>query len=382
MWCTTGKQKSVSDEWGTTIKLTDKKNRVGLALVFKDHVLAFLKNDLVSPPTWTTTHAALLPSPPDFCSPKWGFLDSLAGWIRHRAESEDVDQNGLACNVIQGESTVFLGIDVYIVNELFFLAGKTLFSVLPSQPHLESRPVTAANRSGGVFESILHRLLRWCIPRVFKSLSDWTQRLKYQDWLHVYAKDRAQLPSRMAALVDLYFLFPFHTILDISSTGDILKPDLMDQPTFMRPEHYIPLLLEPEEMGGKSRPHCPIHTYSAKKQLWSITLFPHNSQGDSTIPCEITGEVCQHMLFSYIVTRTRNVAIGPLEYCGNAHLVHIGSAAVIAKELGIQKAGYDKAVSRKRAHEGDENQELEVGHVQPKKARLSADKHLVLATKN
>ncbi|KAJ7843775.1 hypothetical protein B0H14DRAFT_2585554 [Mycena olivaceomarginata] len=110
-----------------------------------------------------------------------------------------------------------------------------------------------------------------------------------------------------------------------------------------------------------------------------------------------------------------------LEYCGNGHLIHIGSAAVavpcygapslseyyairdlktralppvirgarrpemtdsIAKELRIQKAGYDKALSRKRAREGDENRESEVGPVRPKKARLSADRHLVLATKN
>jgi hypothetical protein len=32
------------------------------------------------------------------------------------------------------------------------------------------------------------------------------QRLKYQDWLHIYAKDRARLPPRMVALVDLYLV--------------------------------------------------------------------------------------------------------------------------------------------------------------------------------
>ncbi|KAJ7843774.1 hypothetical protein B0H14DRAFT_2585553 [Mycena olivaceomarginata] len=362
------------EEWETTIKLTDKKvqkNHVGLALVFKDHVFAFLTSDLVFQPTWRTTRAALPPSPPDFCDPEWAFLESLAGWIRHRAESDDVDQNGLTCNVIRGESTVFLGISVYTVNELFFLAG---LSPLLTEAEVFLNPSRTARFTGAYLEFLnrsrtgLKALLKPAIKNGYLAPTI-EQRPKYQDWLHVYAKDRARLPPRIAALVDLYLLFPFRTILDISSTGDILKPDLMDQPTFMRPEHYIPLLLEPNEMRAKSRPHLTVrYLVRLQVKLANISFSPTLSQG----PC--------------------NVAIGPLEYCGNGHLVHIGSAAVavpcygapslsgyyairdlktralppvirgarrpemtdsIAKELGIQKAGYDKALSWKRACEGD-----------------------------
>jgi hypothetical protein len=33
------------------------------------------------------------------------------------------------------------------------------------------------------------------------------QRLRYESWLHVYAKDRTCIPKRMAALVDEYNVF-------------------------------------------------------------------------------------------------------------------------------------------------------------------------------
>ncbi|KAF8168972.1 hypothetical protein K438DRAFT_242206 [Mycena galopus ATCC 62051] len=199
------------EEWETSIKLTDKnvqKNRVGLALVFKDHVLAFLTVDLVFQPTWTTTRAALPPSPPDFSSPQWAFLSLLADWIRRRAESNDADQNGLACDVIRGESTVFLGIGVYTVNELFFLAG---LSPLLTEAEVFLNPSRTARFAGAYLEFLnrsrtgLKALLKPAIKNSHLAPTV-EQRLKYQDWLHVYAKDRARVPLRMAALVDHYLL--------------------------------------------------------------------------------------------------------------------------------------------------------------------------------
>lgn len=35
------------------------------------------------------------------------------------------------------------------------------------------------------------------------------QRLKYKNWLHVYAKSRTKLPPRAATLVDSYNVWPF-----------------------------------------------------------------------------------------------------------------------------------------------------------------------------
>lgn len=50
---------------------------------------------------------------------------------------------------------------------------------------------------------------------------------------------------------------------------------------------------------------------------------------DSAVPYEIVGQDRKRMLFSYIVEKTQKVAIGPLEYCGNAHRVNIGSSFVL-----------------------------------------------------
>ncbi|KAF8156317.1 hypothetical protein K438DRAFT_2075885 [Mycena galopus ATCC 62051] len=158
-------------EWETPIKLTDKnvrKNRVGLALVFKAHVLAFLI----------------------------------------------VFQNDLACDVIRGESTVFLGIGVYTVNELFFLAG---LSPLLTEAEVFLNPSRTA-RFAGAYLELLNRSrtgLKYAIsfPALPKPViknghlaPTVEQRLKYQDWLHVYAKNRARVLLPMAALVDHYLL--------------------------------------------------------------------------------------------------------------------------------------------------------------------------------
>ncbi|KAJ6525972.1 hypothetical protein B0H19DRAFT_1197561 [Mycena capillaripes] len=110
--------------WESTIKLMDKKvrkARVGMALVFADYVLAFLSSDLVFQPTWAASREALPPSPADFHGSDWAFMSALAQWIASRA---DCDRNGLACDVIRSASDVFLGIGVYTVNEIFFLAGE------------------------------------------------------------------------------------------------------------------------------------------------------------------------------------------------------------------------------------------------------------------
>jgi hypothetical protein len=39
------------------------------------------------------------------------------------------------------------------------------------------------------------------------------QRLKYETWLHIYAKDRTCIPERMAQLVDTYNVFPIYSHL-------------------------------------------------------------------------------------------------------------------------------------------------------------------------
>ncbi|KAJ7187358.1 hypothetical protein C8R46DRAFT_1207309 [Mycena filopes] len=105
----------------------------------------------------------------------------------------------------------------------------------------------------------------------------------------------------------------------------------LDMPTFLRPDYYAPMLLEKAEFSSKSIPVRTIHTYRSDKQIWSITPPATNSQGmsgirDSADVTVVLGEERRCMLFSYIVKHTQKVAIGPLEYCGNAHRINIGSS--------------------------------------------------------
>ncbi|KAK6966925.1 hypothetical protein R3P38DRAFT_3151784, partial [Favolaschia claudopus] len=327
-------------DYESTIKFVHKKGvrraRVGLALVFEDHVLVFLSSDLVfQVPDQTpsqngrSSRSDLPPPPPDFYSPKWSFLADLAKWIRKRV---NCDRSGLACEVMRANNETFPGIGVYTVVELFFLAG---LSMQLTEAEVFTNPSRTA-RIALAYLQFLHR--------------SEPQRLKYLDWLHVYAKDRTRLPERMAFLAkivelsaeDLWIrdenttlydvfepsLVSVGTLSDESDPLTVLYADeeLLDSPTFLRPKHYSPLFLASSDASSLSLPRRHVYTYrGAKKQLWSITPFPTNSQGcsdthDKIVPTEITG-----------VPRR---CYWTLEYCGNAHLVRIGSSDVVVPCYG------------------------------------------------
>jgi len=120
---------------------------------------------------------------------------------------------------------------------------------------------------------------------------------------------------------------------------------LLESTTHLRPRHYQNLFVN---MSSKMLPHRPTYTYHADKQIWSIIpAFPTNSydklsdhlwyvsffiyytENDKIIwnsqpdIVHITGQEWNAMLFSHIVKNTRNVAIGPLEYCGNGRIVQM-----------------------------------------------------------
>ncbi|KAJ7649351.1 hypothetical protein DFH06DRAFT_1094851 [Mycena polygramma] len=468
-------------DWETTVKLTDKKVRkfcVGMALVFKDHVLSFQSADLVFQPTWTESRDALPPCPADFYSADWDFLRDLAQWMRNRL-SADTDQNGLACEVIRAANTVFLGIGVYTVIEIFFLAG---LSPLLTEAEVFSNPSRTARFCAGYLQFLhqsrmgLRSLIRPAMHSGYLAPTT-AQRLKYIDWLHVYAKDCARIPVRMAALVDDYIgkleEFSSHSSwvrYDTPSLYDVFEPTLVsaalsldhnlghliygsdvwiqlggtlsegkdpltsffrerdhiEAPTFLRPGHYDPLFLEAGDIRAQSLPRRTTFTFrSNKKQLWSITPFPDNSQGraqveDSTCVQQIIGEDRKRMLFSHIVKKTRKVAIGPLEYCGNARRVKIGSSTVVtpcygdpslpefyavrnlksrflppvvpgARRQGISSSEqtiFEDSLStlislkRSRFDEKENEADVSISRPKPKRRRLSADKQLALQSIN
>ncbi|KAJ7064387.1 hypothetical protein B0H15DRAFT_958636 [Mycena belliarum] len=364
-------------EWKESFGLVDKKlrkNKVGMALVFAEFVVVFLSHDLVFQPTWVESRNMLPPSPADFYSKDWVF-SRCSGALDVYA------------------SDVFLGIGVYTVIEVFFLAG---LSPLLTEAELFDNPSRTVRMGCGYLE-FQHRSREGLPSLVFPAMTSGflaptkVQRLGYMKWLHVYAKDFASLPVRMAALVDDYAnqverldaLGEPWSRYETTSLYDVFEPTLvstalslphnmghlafgaelwvelggvlsdgrdpltayfkgqglLDAPTFLRPSHYSPLFLPLSDMRSKSLPRRDVFTYRNDKQLWSITKFPENSQGrrsfvDSATPREIVGDERKRMLFKHIVENTKGVAIGPLEYSGNGRVVSVGRKKIATPCLG------------------------------------------------
>ncbi|KAK7016127.1 hypothetical protein R3P38DRAFT_2995242 [Favolaschia claudopus] len=390
-----------------------RRARVGLALVFED--MFFLAADLPPPP-------------PDFYSPKWSFLADLAKWIRKRV---NCDRSGLACEVMRANNETFPGIGVYTVVELFFLAGL-------SMQLTEAEVFTNPSRTARIALAYLQELLRPALHDGYLAPTK-QQRLKYLDWLHVYAKDRTRLPERMAFLVDEYKA----KIVELSAEDlwirdenttlhDVFEPSLVSvglqlphtsATSFLAGEAWIamggtlsdesdpltvlyadegsdyvvelldsptPLFLASSDASAPlSLPRRHIYTYRGQRNNCC------SDTRDKIVPTEITGVPRRRMLFSYIVQQTRKVAIGPLEYCGNAHLVRIGSSDVVVPCYGDpnlpeyyairdlknprravltseEAARYGKSVSRKRARDGDGENEPEKSSARKPKKNDSA----------
>ncbi|KAJ6578374.1 hypothetical protein B0H19DRAFT_1062877 [Mycena capillaripes] len=212
------------------------------------------------------------------------------------------------------------------------------------------------------------------------------QGLKYADW----AKDRTSMPARMTLLVDEYHetLERFGQLDGIWSCPDFEFFDVFE-PTFVAaglstelnlghlifghdawlsfgrqvPKNndprtalyrkydllnvaaklksnsfYSPLLLPKNEFRGKQASHRNVFAFHDPKDMWSITrTFPSNSRWNNDaaststkMPCELLGKDRTTRLMKYIITQTLEASIGPLEYSGVGHILHIGGIPHVA----------------------------------------------------
>ncbi|KAF8203455.1 hypothetical protein K438DRAFT_2015153 [Mycena galopus ATCC 62051] len=368
-----------------TLFLMVRKFNIGMALIFSDHVLAFPSIDLVFQPTWATSLDDFN-IPPNIYTSTVDFLDLVADWIEGILQEPHF---GRACDEIRDCNHIFYGIGVYTVMELFFMAGLspflTLYEVF-SVPSRAARFLLAFYSYIDRSERDLWSLLEPCIHDGILAPTT-EQRLRYADWLYVWAKDRTSMPLRMASLVDEYNsmledlsrldsmwsrsdveLFDVfeptflaaglrakptlgHLIFGqdswLSSGGELSenddpltalyrKYDLLGSPTKLKPTNfYSPLILPDAEFRGKNSSHRPTFAFHNPKEMWSVTRsFPPSSHwtADSevqanilaTMPRELLGTDRTTRLIKYIITNTLKVSIGPLEYCGVGHIVHIG----------------------------------------------------------
>ncbi|KAJ7138607.1 hypothetical protein C8R46DRAFT_1047369 [Mycena filopes] len=421
------------------VSKTVRKFSIGFAFVFKSHVLAFPSIDLVFQPTWATSLADFS-IPPNIHTSTDDYLVLVAGWIENLLLKP---KHTRACDAIRTANTIFYGIGVYTVMELFFMAG---LSPCLTLHELFGNPLRAARFLAAFYaymarakQDLWKTILQPCIHDGVLAPTN-KQRLRYGDWLYIWAKDRTSLPRRMADLVDefnstvaelgrlnstwgrndphLRLFDPFEPSFiasafeAIPSFGPLIfgevawldaggqratkddpltvlyrKFDLLSHPTMLRPGFYTPLTLPREETRGKRSSHRPTFTFHDPKEMWSITnSFPPNSHWSSDpdiqrkTQCQplrpILGRERQALLLKNIVESSLGVSIGPLEYCGVGHVVHIGGVSHIAVCKGDPMipefherrvmSGLDRVSShleapgkRKRGRSDKENAQLE-----------------------
>ncbi|TEB25647.1 hypothetical protein FA13DRAFT_1713884 [Coprinellus micaceus] len=207
----TSPQFLTTDMWFRSVMPTTGKQRgYKVALVFHfGNVLAFLSNDLIFKVKWipydghdSITSLNVVDVFEDF----HGFLVALVDWLKARRRSQ-APRTGLACEVMRNEEgarKVWVGVGVYTVCELFFIAGISIF--LSEKEVFDNASRTA--RLANAFWQFTYRaqdLYITCISRCMVGnvlAPTRAQRGLYSRYLYVFKKERTRLPPRMAKAVN------------------------------------------------------------------------------------------------------------------------------------------------------------------------------------
>ncbi|KAJ6563177.1 hypothetical protein B0H10DRAFT_1966270 [Mycena sp. CBHHK59/15] len=289
-----GKQNSSIPTWDT-----------GIMSVLKD-------------PTWED-HVADFSIPPNIYTATSDFLLLVSNWIK-KENFLAGRKHVLACNAIRSANKVWYGIGVYTVMELFFMA------VRPGLPDFLRHSTLIS-----IMGSNLWALLRPCIHEgVLAPTTE--QRLRYMDWLYVWAKDRVFMSRRMSQLLDDFHLF----IQQFSQ--DVLGKFASDESTTCRGDVddlydvFEPTLVEP--------------ALQAHPNFGSLIFDPH----------------------LLIVDRRRcGLLLGTsLQVC---------TGVVYQRQIITLDAGYLRVCGAK---EDEDKDCADASPVKPKKRRLSADQKLAL----
>ncbi|KAJ7572285.1 hypothetical protein C8J56DRAFT_1069015 [Mycena floridula] len=197
--------------WENSICKVNKATRrfqIGLAIEFKDYILAFISLDFLFQPRWVESLDDLPIPHPDVFTDFSAFLVAVCRWMTLRFESRSA-RTGLIVDVLQG-TLEFHGVGAYTAVELCFLAGISPFL---TEAEVFDVPSRAARICDAYYEfasrsrsDSLWKLIQPCIRGTILAPTI-TQRLRYKDWLHVYAKTRVKCTQRLASLVDEYRSF-------------------------------------------------------------------------------------------------------------------------------------------------------------------------------
>ncbi|KAF7422802.1 hypothetical protein PC9H_010961 [Pleurotus ostreatus] len=258
-------------------------------------------------------------------------------------------------------SRVFFGMGVYTLCKVFFMAGIPIH--ISIQDFCQS-PSRVARLCLALWEytrkSHDNLWLDILKPALVDNILAPTrrQREQYGHWLMVYGKTRTLVPRRMAKLIVK------HEANDVNGKGDIFEPgylnialqehpylgylvfgesawthlggsvgggdplsslfnkhNMLDAKSHINPEYYDSIV--PYNVMDKTRPQKQTYLYyqaykTGRKQLWMIAKIPSSHVESFNLN---TGVERKTHLFSKIVKKSASVAIGPLEYCGNGHII-------------------------------------------------------------
>ncbi|KIM34974.1 hypothetical protein M413DRAFT_14811 [Hebeloma cylindrosporum] len=264
-------------------------------------------------PTWRLTFEELRETKPDVYHQYNRFLENVVTWMRLHSPRPQ-----LACKAVRDANQVWLGVGVYTVSEIFYMAGLSPFLT-------EEEVFDSPSRTARLCEALWaynyksHTDLR---PLLRKSLVDGIlapteeQRLAYKDWLHVYGKARSRVTPRLSDLVQQYSRELKRlgcSDQDWFRLGDTQILCLLDDSTHLSAGHYDTLFSEcPSDEPPKTFwRYCTTYTYTADKQIWSVVPnFPPNSQISVKTPLskasirQFLDKEREEAMFEYIVIKT------------------------------------------------------------------------------
>ncbi|KAJ7032300.1 hypothetical protein C8F04DRAFT_1359135 [Mycena alexandri] len=227
-------------DWDEAICVVDSLSRgfkIGIAIEFEHHVLAFTTLDLLIQFYWAETREALPAQQPDVYLEFPRFLEDLVAWIERRRTVQS-HRAGNAMTLVRNSTEIFSGAGAYTLPEIWHMAGLS--------PNLtEAEVFDSPSRVGRLCGAYYHlgkevHTTLW--PFVQRFLVDYVicvrdeHRRLYSDRLHVYGKDRAYVTSRFSELlVDFKEVCESHSsddlwireFDDVKGPFDVFEPDLI-----------------------------------------------------------------------------------------------------------------------------------------------------------
>ncbi|KAH6901006.1 hypothetical protein BKA70DRAFT_1230480 [Coprinopsis sp. MPI-PUGE-AT-0042] len=331
--------------------LKDRGFKIGLAIEFEDFFLQSLPTILssrITLPTWVTDVDQSLPPQerfnlgPDVLGDYRHFLRCVAEWIEYRRVGKGVARNGPACKAMRSASHIWVGVGVYTVAEIFFIAGLSPFLAeceVFDSPSRTARLCEAfwqfAYNARLIFEEYVRRSIE---DNIIAPTTD--HRLRYQNLLRLISefKDKVQMLGRRKrswTRNESDFHDPFEpqymleALLQTKCSGEPLDRDkpISLGPLIFGAEEWAKAVENYDWVERRDDDDSNLEDGDVANDPLSMMFFDaakgeritRDLDDSSSVSKQVTSDINQQhsRMFHHIVTRTNKVSIGPLEYCGH-----------------------------------------------------------------